>query len=166
MYLGAVYLLFELYSVGCCVLFTCLLLFGYNHMDILTLPVYCISSISTFSYCHPIGCAWLPVASEAHQVDRKVSRSRSSLCSGIQVMEIWMKIFLQWNKHSEKLINVIIQREQSYEGLSVHLVRFTLWKSVSVSSSSRNKVTDIWMHVFIQQEHSYRDLSIRRAAFR
>ena len=83
MYLGAVYLLFGWYSVGCFILFTCLLSFGYRHVDFLTLPVYRISSVSILSYCYPMVCASLPVACEAHPVEIRVWRSRSSSSSGI-----------------------------------------------------------------------------------
>ena len=79
-------------------------------MDILSLPVYRISSISIISHCYPMVCASLPVACEAHPVEIRVWRSRSSSSSGIQVMEIWIKVF--------------VQREQSYGDLSVRLAGF------------------------------------------
>jgi len=50
-YLGGVYLLLGWYSVACFILFTCVLSFGYCHVNFLTLPVYRISSKSIFSYC-------------------------------------------------------------------------------------------------------------------
>jgi len=78
MYLGAVYLLFGWYSVGCFVSFTCLLSFGYHHMDFFTLPVYRTSSVSIISYCYPMVRESLPVACEAHLVEIRVWRSRSS----------------------------------------------------------------------------------------
>jgi len=82
-YHGAVYLLFECYSVGGFILFPCLLSFGYRHVDFLTLPVYRISSVSILSYCYPMVCASQPVACEAHPVEIRVWRSRSSSSSGI-----------------------------------------------------------------------------------
>ena len=83
MYVGAVYLLFGWYYVGCFILFTCLLSFGYRHVDVLTLPVYHISSVSILSDCYPMVCPSLPVACEAHPVEIRVCRSRSRLSSGI-----------------------------------------------------------------------------------
>lgn len=51
MYVRAVHLLLGWYSVGCFDSFTCLLSLGYHQMDLLTLPVYDISSIPIVSYC-------------------------------------------------------------------------------------------------------------------
>jgi hypothetical protein len=73
MCLGDVYLLFGWYSVGYFIIFTYLLSFGYHHMDFLTLPVYCISSVSILFYCYPMVCPSLPVACEAHLVEIRVS---------------------------------------------------------------------------------------------
>jgi len=64
-------------------LFTCLLSFGYRHVEFLALPVYHISSVSISSYCYPMVCASLPVACEAHPVEIRVWRSRSNSSSGI-----------------------------------------------------------------------------------
>jgi hypothetical protein len=89
-------------------------------------------------------CASLPVACEAHPVEIRVWRSRSSSSSGIEVMEIWIKVF--------------VQREQSYRDLTVCLAGFRLWRSGLKSSSSGNKVMEIWIKVFVQREPSYGDL--------
>ena len=86
--LGAVYLLFEWYSVDSVILFTCLLSFGYRQVDFLTLPVYRISSVSIVSYCFPMVCALLPVACEAHPGEIRVWKSTSSTSSVIYIMEI------------------------------------------------------------------------------
>ena len=76
MYLGAVYLLLGWYSIGCLILFICLLSFGYRHVDFLTLSVYHISSISILSYCYPMVCVSLPVASDTDLVEIGVWRFR------------------------------------------------------------------------------------------
>ena len=109
-------------------------------MNCVTLPVYRISFISISSYCYPIVCASLTVACEAHPVEIKVWKSRLSLSSGIQVMEIWIKVFIQW--------------EQSYRDLdqSLHPAGIKLQRSGSKSSSSGNKVMEIWIKVFLKRE--------------
>jgi len=75
-YLGAIYLLFGWYSAGWFVLFTCLVSFGYHHVDFLTVPGYHTSSVSILSYCYSMVHASLPVACEAHLVEMRVWRSR------------------------------------------------------------------------------------------
>jgi hypothetical protein len=115
MYLGDVYLLFGWHSAGYFVSFTCVLLFGCYHMDFLNSPVYYISSVSIGSYCYPIVHRSLPSTCVVHPVDIRVFRTSSNSSRGMQVMEMWLKI--------------IIQREETYGDLIVHLARFTLWRS-------------------------------------
>ena len=133
----AIYLLFGWYSAGWFVLFTCLVSFGYHHVDFLTVPGYHTSSVSILSYCYSMVHASLPVACEAHLVEMRVWRSRWSSSSGICVMEIGIKVF--------------VRREQSYGDPSVHLAGFKLWRSESNSLSGGNKVTEIWIELFVHQ---------------
>jgi hypothetical protein len=133
---GAVYLSFRWYSVRCFILFTCLLFFGYCHVDFLTLHIYCITSDSILSFCDPMACALLLGACENRLVEILVWRSRSSSSGRSWVMELW--------------INVFVQRKQTHRDQNVHLAGFKLSRSGSSSSSSRNPVMEIWSKVFVQ----------------
>jgi len=139
-YLGAVYLLFGWYSVGCFVLFTSVLSFGYCHMAFHTLPGYRMSSVSILFYVYPMVCASLPVACAAHPVEMKVWRSRSSWSSGMQVMEIWIKVFFQ--------------REQSYGDPDQSLRPAGTKLRRSKCSPSGIQVMEIWIKVFVQREQN------------
>jgi len=116
MYHWTVYLFFGWYLVGWVVCVTTLLMFGYCHMDIHTLPVYCISSVFIISCCYPMVHASIPAACE-DPVDIRVWRSRSSSSSGIYIMDICIKVFFQ--------------HERSYTDLTIRLVGFRLCRSCS-----------------------------------
>jgi len=151
MYLGDFYLVFGWYSVGGIVSFTCVLSFGYCHVDFLTPPVYHPYFISVSSYCYSLVRRSLPVTCVAHPVETGVSRTRSSSSRRMQVMEIWLCVIDQW--------------EQTYRELSVRLARSTLGRFGWKSSSSGNKVTESSIKVFVQEEQSYGHLdhSVRPA---
>jgi len=83
MYLGAVYLLFGWYSIGCFDSFTWLLWFGYHDVDCFTLAIYYTWSISIVFYCYPMIHASLPVACEADRLEIRLWRSRSYSSSGM-----------------------------------------------------------------------------------
>jgi len=127
---------------------------GYRHVDFRILPVYRISSVSIVSSCYPMVCALLPVTCGAHPVDRGVWRSRSRLSSGIQVMEIWMKVF--------------VQQEHSYGDLEQRLCPMgtKLWRYEC--SPSGILVMEIWIKVFVQRDQSLRPVGteVQRLEFR